>query len=96
MSIKNNFYVIDGVTYTKRGWYGCQLESKEKGLRLGDTRVILDQLFYVYLIQGIVDRPWLGFGAPEVAWAIYMPDKKNLDLDAKDDMIQAFYKKLGE
>lgn len=86
-----NFYIIDGVTYTKRGWLGCQLESKERGLRLGETRVILDTLFYVYMIQDGMHIPWFGLGRPEVAWAMYISDD---DFDAKTAAIRAFYKKM--
>ncbi len=42
---------IDNVKYEWCGWLGAVIKSKENGIKLGDTRVINDTLFYAYVIE---------------------------------------------
>lgn len=49
--MNNIRFNIGGVDYTWCGGMGCIISSRERGLKVGDCRVIADRLFYVYMVH---------------------------------------------
>lgn len=58
--------VIDGVEYTWGGGFGAVLKSRERGMRSGDIRMILDIPMHVFTVY---DAEWF-WQKPEVSWTI--------------------------
>lgn len=62
---------ISGTDYEWSGGFGAILYSRERGLQVGDTRMIGDVVFYVYLIHRHCCRwPW---ERPCVGWTVADP-----------------------
>lgn len=90
------YYVVGDTEYKKADVAYCQLKSKERGVKVGDVRVIADEMIYCVG----VDRDWdkHPFSKPIVGWKLL----KLIDLDSNSDdyyeqkkkIISDFYKKL--
>ena len=91
------YYVVGDTEYKKADIKYCQLKSKERGVKVGDVRVIADEMIYC---TGIY-RDWDSysyFPKPIVEWKLL----KLIDLDSNSDdyyeqkkkIISDFYKKL--
>ncbi len=52
MGVGNIRVEIDGRDYTWCGGFGCILKSWERGVKQGDVRMISEELFYAYMVQG--------------------------------------------
>lgn len=61
---------IDGVEYEWGGGFGAIIKSWERGIKLGDMRMIGNVPFYCYMF-GLKRRGV--FGPPEVCWSIPSP-----------------------
>lgn len=60
---------IGGTQYEWVGGCGAILRSREKHVRVGDVRIIGNELFYAYMVTR---DSW--FQAPEIGWSV--PDKE--------------------
>ncbi len=69
MSYVDRRYIIDGIEYRKSGFFGCQLSSRENGVKRSSTRVINEQLFYAWTVRHKM------FSKNEVCWCMYPPPK---------------------
>lgn len=84
--MKSAIYYIDGRAYVKCGWAGSQLASKERGVSIGDCRVINGYLVYAVGIKKTMFRD-------NVSWCMY--DLKDIkDISEQNDYIRIFYEKL--
>lgn len=82
------YVVIDGTVYRVAGWLGCQIKSRERGVKVGDVRLISDTLFHAYM----VDSSWVPFTKGEISWCIVYSES---DLDTCNKEIRDFYKRVG-
>jgi hypothetical protein len=74
MSYIEHKYIIDGIEYKKSGFFGCQLSSRENGVKKNSTRVINEQLFYAWVIKRRL------FSKDEISWCMYPPPKNAEDV----------------
>lgn len=85
-----NYYVINGVKYTKTN-YNNQLHSYEYShVERGDTRVIFNSLFYA----DVVKHKNI-FGLRSIYWSILI-DERIKDKDRRKLIVDRFYKKLED
>lgn len=74
----NRTFEIGGRLYKWSGGFGAILKSYERGVRVGDVRVIGDELLYAYLVY----PRW--FGRAEVCWTQPKPSVEGIhDLQRK-------------
>jgi len=76
---KSVIFKIDAIEYKWVGGIGHILQSIEKGLKKGDTRVIRGELFYVYSIYSVsyMNKFLIQRTREHVNWAAY---KKEVDV----------------
>ena len=88
--MSNTVYTFDGIQYIRSGWLGCQLKSKEHGVRLGDVRMINGYLMFVYAKDSIYWWAYIfmPFFKPEISWCLCDIDGGNIS-DA-NELIRKF------
>lgn len=77
--IESREVIVCGVRYWWVGGYGAVIKSFERGMKIGDVRVIGEDMLYVYLIY---PRFWR---TPEVCWTF---------IDPTNECINKFRQKL--
>jgi hypothetical protein len=78
-------YELDGVSYEKSGWFGCQLKSVESRVKRGTTRVIKGHLMYAYAVER---KSWYSFKYI-ISWCLVFP--RGQDLEETRTMIENLY-----
>lgn len=71
-------YTIDDRKYKHTGYYGIQLESYEDFIKIGDTRVIMNRLFYASMLVKNI------FAKNRVGWCMLDNSKESIDNFLRD------------
>lgn len=65
--------VIDNTRYRWCGGYGAVVKSFERGVRIGDVRIIGEDLLYAHLVYPRFLRPY------EVCWTFIEPTNERIN-----------------